>query len=244
MLYFIIFFIVRAFCFVDFMERWIKNDNVSLIPSAIWSCFAEINRIFCVGMWQWTKPGSFTTLRSQSGRQPSGLQSVRSVRSGKKRKCGPVRLWPQYFWMLMEFCSSTTLKKVRRSIANVTLANRCLWRTKSVRNGSKCRRKKCHFTKTCAMSQVARYHDKIEWIELRIASASTIFTGSGSQRLLPVCRPQKMLQGKRFYSNEEVITETNAYFEAKDKSFYKKCIEMLEKLWTDCVAFEGDYVDE
>ena len=53
-----------------------------------------------------------------------------------------------------------------------------------------------------------------------------------------------MLQGKRFYSNEEVITETNAYFEAKDKSFYKKGIEMLEKRWTDCVAFEGDYVDE
>ena len=39
------------------------------------------------------------------------------------------------------------------------------------------------------------------------------------------------------------ITETNAYFEAKDKSFYKKGIEMLEKRWTDCVAFEGNYVD-
>ena len=53
-----------------------------------------------------------------------------------------------------------------------------------------------------------------------------------------------MLQGKRFYSNEEDITETNAYFEAKDISFYKKGIKMLEKCWTDCVAFEGDYVDE
>ena len=28
---------------------------------------------------------------------------------------------------------------------------------------------------------------------------------------------KKMLQGKRFYSKEEVITEKNAYFEAKDK---------------------------
>ena len=69
------------------------------------------------------------------------------------------------------------------------------------------------------------------------------YTGSGPQRLLPVCRPQKMLQGKRFYSSEEVITETNVYYEGKDKSFYKKGIEMLEKRWTDCVAFE-DYVDE
>ena len=55
---------------------------------------------------------------------------------------------------------------------------------------------------------------------------------------------KKILQAKRFYSKEEVITETNAYFEAKDKSFYTKGIEMLEKRWTDCVAFEGDYVDE
>ena len=94
------------------------------------------------------------------------------------------------------------------------------------------------------MSQVPRYHGEIEGIELRIAYAPTIFTGSGPQRLLSVCRPQKMLQGKRFYSNEEVITETNAYFEAKDKSFYKKGIEMLEKRWTDCVPFEEDYVDE
>ena len=55
---------------------------------------------------------------------------------------------------------------------------------------------------------------------------------------------KKMLQGRRFYSSEEVITDTNAYFEAKDKSFYKKGIEMLEKRWTDCVAFERDDVDE
>ena len=31
-----------------------------------------------------------------------------------------------------------------------------------------------------------------------------------------------MLQGKRLGSNEDVITETEVYFEAKDKLFYKK----------------------
>ena len=41
-----------------------------------------------------------------------------------------------------------------------------------------------------------------------------------------------MLGGKRFGSNEEVIAETQAYFEAKDKSFYKKGIEILEQRWT------------
>ena len=41
---------------------------------------------------------------------------------------------------------------------------------------------------------------------------------------------KKMLQGKRFGSNEEVLAETEAYFESKDESFYEKGIEMLEKL--------------
>lgn len=55
---------------------------------------------------------------------------------------------------------------------------------------------------------------------------------------------KKMLQGKRFGSDDEVIAATEAYFEAKDKSFYKKGIESLEKRWNDCIAMEGDYVDE
>ena len=33
---------------------------------------------------------------------------------------------------------------------------------------------------------------------------------------------KRMLPGKRFGSNEEVILETEAYFEVKHKSFYKK----------------------
>ena len=55
---------------------------------------------------------------------------------------------------------------------------------------------------------------------------------------------KRMLQGKRFGFNEEVISKTEAYFEAKDKSFYKKDIELLEKHWNQCITLEGDYVDE
>ena len=53
-----------------------------------------------------------------------------------------------------------------------------------------------------------------------------------------------MLQGKRFGSNEEVVSETEAYFESKDKSFYKKGIEMLEKRWNEYITLEEDYSDE
>ena len=55
---------------------------------------------------------------------------------------------------------------------------------------------------------------------------------------------KKMLQGKKFGSNEEVIAETGAYCEAKDKSFYKHCIEKLENRWNECITLKGDYVNE
>ena len=55
---------------------------------------------------------------------------------------------------------------------------------------------------------------------------------------------KKMHHGKRFSSDDEVIAATEAYFEVKHKSFYKKGIESSEKRWNDCIAIEGDYVDE
>ena len=55
---------------------------------------------------------------------------------------------------------------------------------------------------------------------------------------------KRMLQGKRSGSNEEVILKTEVYFEAKDKLFYKKGIELFEKHWNQCITLEGDHVDE
>ena len=53
---------------------------------------------------------------------------------------------------------------------------------------------------------------------------------------------KKILQGKRFGSNKEVIAETEAYFESKDESFYKIGIEKLKKHWNECITLEGNYV--
>ncbi len=55
---------------------------------------------------------------------------------------------------------------------------------------------------------------------------------------------KRMLQRNRFDYNEKVILETKAYFEAKDISFYKKCIELLEKHWNQYITLEGESVDE
>ena len=55
---------------------------------------------------------------------------------------------------------------------------------------------------------------------------------------------KKMLQGKKFGSNEVVIAETETYFVSKDKSFYIKGIEKLQKRWNECITLEGEYVDQ
>ncbi|CAH2095031.1 unnamed protein product [Euphydryas editha] len=42
---------------------------------------------------------------------------------------------------------------------------------------------------------------------------------------------------------KEVITETEAYFEAKHKSYYKNGIEKLKDRYNRCIALDGDYVE-
>ena len=54
---------------------------------------------------------------------------------------------------------------------------------------------------------------------------------------------KKILQGKRFGSNEEVIAETEDYFVSKDESFYKKGIKKLENRWNEFITLEGNYAD-
>lgn len=54
---------------------------------------------------------------------------------------------------------------------------------------------------------------------------------------------KRMLAGKKFSTNEEVIAETEAYFEAKPKSYYKNGIEKLEDRYNRCIALEGNYVE-
>lgn len=54
---------------------------------------------------------------------------------------------------------------------------------------------------------------------------------------------KRMLAGKKFKSNDEVIAETEAYFDEKEKSYYKSGIEKLENRYTRCIALEGNYVE-
>ena len=53
--------------------------------------------------------------------------------------------------------------------------------------------------KQCIVSQDVRNNNKIARIALRISSPSTVFSGSGSQRLLPARRPKSNAPGKEIW---------------------------------------------
>ncbi|KAF7270317.1 hypothetical protein GWI33_016717 [Rhynchophorus ferrugineus] len=54
---------------------------------------------------------------------------------------------------------------------------------------------------------------------------------------------KRMLAGKKFSSNEEVIAEIEAYFEAKEKSYYKNGMEKLEGRYNLCITLEENYIE-
>lgn len=54
---------------------------------------------------------------------------------------------------------------------------------------------------------------------------------------------KKWLTGQRFYSTEELIAETNAYFE-KLPIDHSDGIKTLKNRWTRCVDLKGEYVEK
>lgn len=55
---------------------------------------------------------------------------------------------------------------------------------------------------------------------------------------------KKHLAGRKFSTNEEVIAETERFFEELGESAYKKGIEALEHRWNKCIEIRGEYVEK
>ncbi|EGI68332.1 Histone-lysine N-methyltransferase SETMAR [Acromyrmex echinatior] len=54
---------------------------------------------------------------------------------------------------------------------------------------------------------------------------------------------KKWFKGKRF-TREQLIVETEAYFEGLDKSYYSDGLKKLENRWIKCIKLKGDYVEK
>jgi hypothetical protein len=53
-----------------------------------------------------------------------------------------------------------------------------------------------------------------------------------------------MAKWTNFFSNEEVIDRTNAYFEDLPKTYFSDGLKKIEKRLTKCIEFQGDYVEK
>ncbi|KYM76434.1 hypothetical protein ALC53_13149, partial [Atta colombica] len=51
-------------------------------------------------------------------------------------------------------------------------------------------------------------------------------------------------EGKRFITREQLIAETEAYFERLDKSYYLDGLKKLKNCWIKCIELKGDYVEK
>lgn len=54
---------------------------------------------------------------------------------------------------------------------------------------------------------------------------------------------KRWLQGKKFYSNEEVEWETDAYFHQLTMEYYSGGLKKLENRWNRCISLNGEYVE-
>ena len=61
-------------------------------------------------------------------------------------------------------------------------------------------------------------------------------------RLFP--KLKEHLRGKKFSSDNEVITSVNQWFAEVGQPFFQEAVEMLEHRWEKCVNLLGDYVEK
>ena len=142
--------------------------------------------------------------------------------------------WPPYFGKVL--CPSITLRWEEPSIANDYIALLVRLKEEIAKEWQQMKKKNVLFHQENApchkwIATMAKLH------ELHFALLSY---PPFSPDLAPInywlfADLERILHGKRFGSNEEVISETEVYFETKEKSFNKKrhqiVREMLESVY-------------
>ena len=132
----------------------------------------------------------------------------------------------------------------RRSTATTTLPYWIDWKTQSRKKGHMAKKKPLFQQDNAPVHKSMKTMVKLNDLRFELFLHLPYSPDLAPSDFYLFADLKKMLQGKRFSSDDVVIAATEVYFEAKDKSFYKKGIESLEKRCNDYIAMEGDYVDE
>ena len=92
------------------------------------------------------------------------------------------------------------------------------------------KKNKVLFHQDNALSHVNCNNGKTTWIALQIAPHPPYSPDLTPNNYWLFADLKRMLQGKRFGSNEKVMLETETYFETKDKSFNEKALNYLRSV--------------
>ena len=128
-----------------------------------------------------------------------------------------------YFGIHKVFCSSITLRKEEPSIANIIKHYWCIWRKKSQKMGTNEEKVPFHQDNAPCHKSIT-VMTKLHELYFKLLLHSSYSPDLAPSDYWLFADLKRMLQGKRSGSNKEVISETETYFEAKNKSFYKKDI--------------------
>ena len=162
------------------------------------------------------KYGSPISLRSQLSRQ----QQMKAIQRCQYQQA---RFWPPYFGICKVFCSSITLRKEKTINSKYYIALLVRLKEEITKKRPQMKKKKVPFHQDNALC-----HESIEMMaKLHELLFRLLPHPPYSSNLAPndywlFADLKRMLQQKKFGSNEEVILETEAYLKAKDKLFNKK----------------------
>jgi hypothetical protein len=125
--------------------------------------------------------------------------------------------------------SSITSKRAINSKYNMALLERLNDEIK--KKTAHLKKKSAVSLRQCSVSPMNHNDGKIELIRLRIAFPSTVFSRSALQWRFLFADLKRLLAGKIFSTNEEKITENEAFFEASNgiKMVSKNCMTAIIK---------------
>ncbi len=215
-----------------------------MIHIAIWDCFLAINKILFVGLWQCVKHGS-----------PFHSRVKLAVN------------WVVYSrWKLSKTSKSATVSWESHGIIFLGCAWYILhwppWKRKSingdyhiklfVRLNYEIAKKQPHMKKrkilfhqdNAPCHRSAKTMAKLNELGFNLLPHPPYSPNLAPSDYCLFADLKKMPHGKRFGSNVEVTAATEANFVAKNKLFSKHGIRKLAKCWNDCIALEGNYVNE
>jgi len=190
-----------------------KNNNELMIQSDVSSYLSMIRRIFCVDMWPWIKPGFITTHQSQNGSHLSGLDSAKAVQSEQKRNNRLGRL----FWDTHGILFIDYLEKGKTINTDYYCALLERLKDEIAKKRPHMKKKKILFHQDNApchksMKTMVKFNE----LHFELLPHPPYSPDLAPSDYWLFSDLKKTLQGKRFQSNEEVIAETEAYFEAKN----------------------------